>query len=237
MNLPPDMILKFIKTLYGIPESGLHWYLTYPEHHISALNKIQSRVDPFLLFRRVKKFLLAMVLFQVDDSVIIEMESLLQTEHEMSAVLQSKRRKVIRKTKKLCNGVKQSVTSDKKITMTEQKKILDRKMPTTQESFRSQPTLTQYFGVNCRPDICPDVHLIASGNSDVKEEQYKSLTKAFDHFGETSDLGLNFIRLDVSSVRVFIRSDASFVNATGIRIQLGFAVFVVDNHNCANLVH
>lgn len=46
MNLPPDMILKFVKPLCGIPESGLHRYLTYLEHHISALNTIQSRLNP-----------------------------------------------------------------------------------------------------------------------------------------------------------------------------------------------
>lgn len=29
MQLPPNIVLKVVKPLYVIPESDLHWYLTY----------------------------------------------------------------------------------------------------------------------------------------------------------------------------------------------------------------
>lgn len=29
LGLPPGFVVKVLKPLYGIPESGLHWYLTY----------------------------------------------------------------------------------------------------------------------------------------------------------------------------------------------------------------
>jgi hypothetical protein len=34
---PPDTVLSIEKPLYGLAESGLHWYKTYHTHHIEAL--------------------------------------------------------------------------------------------------------------------------------------------------------------------------------------------------------
>lgn len=237
MHLPLDMIMKVVKSLYGIPESGLYWYLTYMEHHILALNMIQFRVDRCLLFQRVDRLLSVMVILQVDDSLIVGTKSFLRTEDEMSAAFLSKLRKAIGKTKILIHGVELSLTSEKKIRVTQQKKILDLKTPTTQESFRRRRALAQYIGVNCRPDICITVRLIAPGNSNVEEKQYKSLKKVVDHLKGTSDLGLNFIILDVSSARVFVCSDKSFTNAPGMENQFIFFMLMVDNHNRANIVH
>ena len=37
MGLQEDEILLAIKPLYGIPESGLHWFVTFQGHHICLL--------------------------------------------------------------------------------------------------------------------------------------------------------------------------------------------------------
>lgn len=42
MKIPPNTVLKVVKTLYGIPESGIHWYLTHQEHHIERLGMRRS---------------------------------------------------------------------------------------------------------------------------------------------------------------------------------------------------
>lgn len=37
LNLTPGFVLKVVEPLYGIPETGLHWYLTYLSHHLETL--------------------------------------------------------------------------------------------------------------------------------------------------------------------------------------------------------
>lgn len=98
-----------------------------------------------------------MVNLQVHDSFIVGMESFLRAENEMGAVFLSKRRTTIEKAKTLFNRIRLSVTSKKKIRITQQKKILGLNTPTTQEKARSQRALAQYIFLNTRPDICASV--------------------------------------------------------------------------------
>ena len=49
MHLPKDRVPLVRKPLYGIPESGLHWYLTYHKHHTERLGMSACRSDPCLV--------------------------------------------------------------------------------------------------------------------------------------------------------------------------------------------
>jgi hypothetical protein len=51
MELGDDEILLCVKPLYGIPEAGLHWFLTYVGHHVKELGMTQSKADKGLLYR------------------------------------------------------------------------------------------------------------------------------------------------------------------------------------------
>ena len=50
LGIDKDSILKALKPLYGIPETGNHWFKTYYLHHIQQLNIEQSIYDPCLLY-------------------------------------------------------------------------------------------------------------------------------------------------------------------------------------------
>lgn len=113
MNLPSNMVLKAIKPLYGIPQSGLYWYLTYLDYHVETPNMVQSRVDPCLLFQLNENLLPVLVIMQVDDSVIVGTEWFLLTEDEMNKVFLSKPRKHLEKKRTTLNFVELSVMSDR----------------------------------------------------------------------------------------------------------------------------
>lgn len=68
MNLPQDAVLKVLKPLYVIPESGLHWYLTYLEYHVEKLEMVCATVDPCMLTNKHEegRSVTARIL-QVDD--------------------------------------------------------------------------------------------------------------------------------------------------------------------------
>lgn len=44
MNIPGNVVIQVLRPLYGIPERGLHWYLTYLEYHMEALGMILGTV-------------------------------------------------------------------------------------------------------------------------------------------------------------------------------------------------
>lgn len=53
MVLDSDMVLRVVKTLYGIPESVLNWNLTYMEHHMDDLCMSGLRADHCVLVRKI----------------------------------------------------------------------------------------------------------------------------------------------------------------------------------------
>lgn len=73
MDLPSSTILRVVKPVHGIPESGLHWYLTYMEHHMTQLGMYITTVDPCIMARRLwwKIQLERRIIFPVDDSLIL----------------------------------------------------------------------------------------------------------------------------------------------------------------------
>lgn len=68
MGLSKDELLLVIGPLYGIPESGLHWFLTYQPHHISKLDRKSSKLDQCVLYRRKNENLKRLKIMQVDDT-------------------------------------------------------------------------------------------------------------------------------------------------------------------------
>lgn len=50
LNLIPHTLLRVNRPLYGISEVGLHWYLTYHNHHRKMLSLSPSIHDPCFSF-------------------------------------------------------------------------------------------------------------------------------------------------------------------------------------------
>lgn len=44
-------VLKVIKTFYGIPKAGNHWFATYYIHHKKKLGMTESTYDPCFFYR------------------------------------------------------------------------------------------------------------------------------------------------------------------------------------------
>lgn len=69
MNLPATKVLRAINPLYGVPESGLHCFITYRDHHEEKLKLRCCTVDKCLLFRRDHYNQVPdIVMLQVEDS-------------------------------------------------------------------------------------------------------------------------------------------------------------------------
>lgn len=94
----------------------------------------------------------------------------------------------------------------------------------------------QYIGVDCIPKFCATVQLIVPGSTKVDKAQFKSLGRAIHLLKEINDNGLDFVKLDIASLRVVFLSDASFAKVVGMNSELGFVILSADGHKCSNMV-
>ncbi|KHJ31170.1 hypothetical protein EV44_g1525 [Erysiphe necator] len=71
----PGTIMRVIKPLYGIAESGLFWWETYHHHHLEEMAMMTSTFDPCLLVTDFKKVpndeCFGIIAMQTDDTLIL----------------------------------------------------------------------------------------------------------------------------------------------------------------------
>lgn len=122
-----------------------------------------------------------------------------------------------------------SVKEDKIIRMTQEEKSSKYEAPRTEEEFTRQRTLAQYIGANCRANVRIVVQLIAPGNKVILDGKFKSLRKASDHLKDISEVGYNFFQVHMSSIRVVVLYNTSFVNTPGKKSKLGYVILMAGN--------
>lgn len=137
MNSLSRIVLKVIKTLHRKQKFGFHCYIAYPEHRVETLNMVQTCRDACLLLLQNDDFLYAMVILQIDDSVIIGLGKSLRRKDEIGMAFLSKPRKRLREEQTTGNGDNLSLTRDKRILDNKQRYVLEVILPTTEEAFRS----------------------------------------------------------------------------------------------------
>lgn len=236
MGLPEGYVLKVVKPLYGIPESGLHWYLTYLNHHLQTLGMKRSKVDPCVLYRRTGQKLEGIIVLQVDDSLGAGMETFLNEESQASKAFRCKERTPVNETPVVFNGI--SIRKEgHAYTMTQSEKIDKLKPPGNDKEYASSRALAQYIGVCTRPDVCSSVQLLVPQKEGVTAEQTKKLTKVFSHMAGTREQGLNYTSIDMTTARIALMTDASFANAPGGKSQLGYIITLMDKAGRCNILH
>lgn len=92
MRLSPDTVLKVVRPLYGIPESGLHWYLTYLENHVDNLGMNRTKADPCVTWKSKGNCIQGLIVLQVDESLGMGTQGFLKEEEEGSMRFKSKPR-------------------------------------------------------------------------------------------------------------------------------------------------
>lgn len=80
MGLKEYVVLQVIKTLYGIAESGLHWYLTYLDYHTNKLGMFRTTTGPCVLVERTGNKLHGLVILKVDGSRMIRTDAFMDDE-------------------------------------------------------------------------------------------------------------------------------------------------------------
>lgn len=240
LRLQQDMLLKIVRPLYGVPEIGLHWYLTYIEHLESTLGMGRTSADSCVLVRRTEEELERErereIILQVDDILGIGTHKFLNDERSAANQFKCKPRTHLTHKTLLFNGSQLDHPDDRTIRMWQPDKIGKTQHAKDQPSFASQRAMAQYIGVNTRPDICSPVQLIAPDADPFTPGDFKCLTKVIKHLTTTTPTGLQFTALDLPAAPILVFADFFFANAKDHSSQLAFFILMADVEGSGNIV-
>ncbi|KAI0995593.1 hypothetical protein K3495_g12587 [Podosphaera aphanis] len=88
----------------------------------------------------------------------------------------------------------------------------------------------------CQPEASYDVSFAAQITS-PREEDIAALNKRLKWQIDNKQRGLNFIKLDIKTLRLYAFTDASFANNQDYSSQIGFVLVLADATNNANVIH
>ncbi|EED15482.1 conserved hypothetical protein [Talaromyces stipitatus ATCC 10500] len=254
--LSPGTLLKVVKPLYGIPESGNHWFNTYHSHHTEKLQMETSTYDPCLLHCTNSSNGFGVVGMQTDDTLILADEAFANREEKeiKAARIQCKPRERLSPTNPLkFNGglisetaqgillnqertcrLIQIVQEQHANTTSSRGKI--RKNVSPKEQYVSQRALGAYIASLTQPEAAFD-YAFAAQSTDPQKEDIKLLNRRLQWQIDNPSRGLKFVKLDINSIKLYAFVDAAFANNKDLSSQIGFVIVLADASNNANIVH
>ena len=256
LGVSQGTILKVVRPLYGIPEAGNHWFQTYHNHHIKELNMNQSTYDPCLLYVNDSTSF-GIVGLQTDDTLFLANATFATSEQEKidKAKFSTKEREhlTLQHPIKFNGGIIRQ--QDNAITLTQERQCQNlvlvnikeaitttssrgtvRTALTPKDQYVAQRARGAYIASMCQPEASFDL-AYAAQVINPNENDAKLLNKRIQWQIENSTRGLNFVKLDVDTLRLIVFTDSSFANNRDLSSQIGYILVLADASNRANIIH
>lgn len=253
LNLDDNSVVKVLRPLYGVPESGNHWYKTYHAHHVDQLSMQQSTYDSCLLYS-TQPF--GVVGLQTDDTLFVGDDEFVEREQEklIRAKFLAKQRERLTPTHELKfnGGIIRNETTGISLTQERQCKNLkpiSRTNTTTtssrgtirhnlsiKEQYIAQRARGAYVASVCQPEAAYDLS-VAAQVTEPTEKDVHTLNKRIQWQIENAARGLWFVKLDKDSLQLMVFTDASFANNKDLSSQVGFVLVLADAKGRANIIH
>ncbi len=247
-GLSDDMVLKVECPLYGIPEAGVHWFVTYQKHHIERLGMQPASHDFCLLYtpNSIAKYYKnsktphGITCLQTDDTMTLANPSFISLEQKESMRFESKPLQYLRKGEPLkFNGALLTLHDDH-LTLTAPTQVEKLSTISTKEvskdEFVSQRSRGAYIASVCRPDTSFGFGFAAQ-HVRPETKQARELNKSIEQILSAKDYGLKFVKLDIKTLYFAVFVDSSFANNPDFSSQLGYVLCLMDADNNANIVH
>lgn len=240
LRLSKDYLLKLLKPLYGLSDSGDSWYSTFTSHLKDDLYDLcmsSCITDPALFFKTIDGQLRGVVGCYVDDTIStgdsdFQKESLLTGEKFESKPREEKNFKFA--------GMEIETISDSRFKIHQQsfaEQLTNLPNTATFSDFRSKRHQLAWLG-HTRPDLACAVNLAAQ----VTENTYSSqdilaLNKIISAATRHSSRGIIQQKLDTNSLRLVVYTDAAFATNKDYSSQLGYLILLADKQNRCNILH
>ena len=236
MNLPRDTVLKVILPLYGVPESGNHWFKTYHTHHTKRLGMSSSTFDECLLFRNDVS---AIVGLQTDDSLIAASSEFMKIEArelEAAKLIAKPCEKLNNENSLNFNGFDIEL-QDTDILITQKRQTEKIKLLTkefSKDEYISQRARGAYIASISQPKASFSLSYAAQITEPTWEDAL-FLNKCL--ILQKEGHGLRFVKLDLDSLQILAFTDSSFANNKDCTSQIGYVVVLADASGNANILH
>ena len=231
---PADTIFRVIKPLYGIAESGVHWFTTYQPHHIEKLDMSPSTYDPCLLITNGAKEEFGMVAMQTDDTLILGTRSFTAKEEKeiQIAKFRTKPTKFLSPDVSLeFNGcilllegpnlyLKQKGQGSKI-------QLIDLNDNDRAQRYLEQRARGAYIASICQPEAAFDLS-VAAQSQNPKDDDYIKLNSRLEWQMKNLHQGLRFVPIDLSTAKLMVFTDGSFANNQDLSSQLGYILTIVN---------
>ena len=238
-ELSKDQLLKLLKPLYGLADSGDYWGKTFSQHLTDDLGMKPCVCDPALYGMKIEEKLLGLCATCVDDALQAGND---KYQEITKATLQKFKCRDREFDDVKFSGIEiDSFDGEFRVHQKGYlKKVQKLQKDATFSDYRKMRARLAWL-THTRPDICCAVALSAQ----VTEERFKKDTgkyvKAINaivtHLSTSELLCLRFPKLIVDSLRLQTYSDASFATNEDKSSQLGYIIFLVDALGNCQPVH
>ena len=234
-ELGPDQLLKLLRPLYGLTDSGDYWNYTFQDHMVRDLQMEHAVSDLSLFTKHVKGRLKGLAGTYVDDSILAGTTGFMQTTSKTAKRFDSKK-KVLDNF--VFAGIEVSTTEG--MFQVHQRKQIEKldllPLDATHREFKSK-LMSMGWITHTRPDIsCKVAQLAQVTENRFTEEHVKQLNSGIKYLKGTIDQGLSFKKLDLESLYIRVYTDAAFANNIDLTSQLGYIITLCDKHNVCNVL-
>ena len=236
LKIPSGHLLKLLKPIYGLADSGDIWNTTFSKHLQEDLGMQRAQTDMSMFFKRDRKELTGIEATYVDDSLAVGDESFNILTNETGKRFEAKEKEF--------NSLRFSgvyIETSEKGFRIHQKSYIERLTELKKDANftllrRSRAQLT--WLIHTRPDICVDANRLAQGTEELFSiEHVKKYNKIVRYLHATKDRSLEMNKLDRKSIHIRAYSDASFATNYDLSSQLGYIVMLADEYNNADILH
>lgn len=242
LGLDKDKILKVEKPLYGLAESGNHWYITYHNHHTKTLGMTPSTHDSCLLYRNMShspdsdsSAPIGLTGLQTDDTLFLANHSFAKLEKETMKFLCKEREKLTENHSLKFNG--SSIQLKKGVIILSQETQCDKIEPAVNKVTNiAQRARGAYIATTCQPEAAFDLSFAAQ-IKDPQSADIDRLNKRLLWQKRNGSRGLKFIPLDTNTLKLVVFTDSSFATNPDYSSQLGYVIALVDGKGNANILH
>jgi Reverse transcriptase (RNA-dependent DNA polymerase) len=227
MSLGTRELLKLLRPLYGLSESGDYLAETLQDHHLRDLRMNRATGDFAVFFRRIADRLIGLSATYVDDIFRAGNNDIKEESQRTAEMFDLSSRKVSRFN---FTGVEADTTNDRR-KLSQHHYIAREKNVDKNASFQQFRSLRAQLAwlVNTRPEIA----FLVSRCTQVTEQLYeqhhlKTINNIMEYVKLSPHLCLQYPSLDMDSPRVVVYTDASFSNDEYKTSQIGYIIMLAD---------
>lgn len=237
LRLSAEMVLKLMKPLYGLCDSGDRWHHTLRHHHLSDMQMEPLTTDPSLYFRRIGDRLVGLSGVYVDDLLRCGTPEFFQLSKATGNIFDS-----TPETRQKAKFAGVTIHQTQNVIEADMNEYIAKlSVPTEQSwksfiSFRAKLAWLTY----CRPDICANIAKLAQVTEKQFENEpevhFESMRKATQQL-RNFRYKLRYQDLDQESLYIRTYADASFGTNSDGSSQLGYCVLLMDKFDKFSLVN